>query len=543
MRGLLAAGVLWASLGGHAVAQTSPTPVPPPVTAPSTTPTPDPFTWNGQFRSYYFTRQNASNNPGAQFNFSSPKYSSTGVNQASWNSSIGLHADYQLTTLLPGLFIGGSYIYANPVDGPCSVATNHAKGDPCVSQAPPNTNPDDTLPGFGLSTFYEGYLGFKSNDLYVKAGDQVFTSPWAGPSDSRLKPEAYQGADVAFTGVKDWTFEVADMWQFENRTANNFSNTTLLTSFPAGNSGMPANIYVPGGGNIYTSGFTYVKAGYSSPLGFSADGYFYGVSDLANMWWGDAKYTFLQSKYKPTIELQGGTEQNSGQSYIGLISSQVFGVRLGANITKNILFTLAYDGLPWHIDNVFLPKGASCSSSTYQLSTKGVTVANFLPLTSNGTAVCSNQSNGSVDLYYGGWASPYTDNYTSDPLFTTMGSQGMIERRSAGTSEKAQVTYTSNNNRIVFLAAYGLFQYGNNIVNDANTREWDIDGTYRFSKWSGKGAYKGLMLRDRFFNRFVGQTFCGAINTTCPPSYAYGAQYLGGLPVFKYNRAQLEYDF
>ncbi|HEY3677029.1 MAG TPA: OprD family outer membrane porin, partial [Candidatus Tumulicola sp.] len=413
----------------------------------------------------------------------------------------------------------------------------------CVSQAPPNTNPDDTLPGFALSTFYEAYVAFKNPDWYGKLGDQVFTSPWAGPSDSRLKPEAYQGADVAFSGIKDWTFEAADMWQFENRTSNTFGSTTLLTSFPAGNSGMPANIYVPGGGNINTSGFFYGKVGYAGDQGLSADGYFYGISDLMNMWWGDAKYVFGQSKYKPTLEFQGGTEQNAGQSYLGLINSQVFGVRVGANVTKNILFTVAYDGLPWKTDTVFLPKGSSCSSSTYQLSAKGVTVANFLPLTSNGTGVCSNNPDGSVNLLYGGWASPYTDNYTSDPLFTTMGSQGMIERRAAGTSEKAQLTYTSDNKRITFLAAYGWFQYGNSVVQSANTTEWDIDGTYRFNKWSGKGAYKGLMLRDRYFNRYVGNTFCGAINTTCPPNYAYAAQYLGGLPIFKYNRAQLEYDF
>jgi hypothetical protein len=541
-RGLVAAGVLWTALGGHASAQTYPTPVPPPPPLVTATPTPGPLTFNGQFRSYYFTRQNASNNPGAQFNFSSPKYSSTGVNQATWSSSINLHAEYALPDL-KGLFIGGSYILANPIDGPCSVAANHAKGDPCVSQAPPNTNPDDSLPGFGLDTFYEGYLGFRNADFYAKAGDQIFTSPWAGPSDSRLKPAAFQGADVAFTGLKDWTFEAADMWQYENRTANNFSNTTLLTSFPAGNSGMPANIYVPGGGSINTSGFFYGKAGYSSPSGLTLDGYFYGVSDLANMWWFDGKYVLNDSKYKPFVEMQGGTESNAGVSYIGKIDSQVIGARIGANVTKNILLTFAYDGLPWHNETTFLPKGASCSSSTFQLSTKGVTVANFLPLTNNGTAVCSNNSNGSVNLYYGGWASPYTDNYTSDPLFTTMGSQGMVERRSAGTSEKLTLTYTSTNNRITFLAAYGWLQYGNALVSNANTWEWDIDGTYRFSKWSGKGIYKGLMLRDRFFNRYIGNTFCGASSTTCPAGYAYGAQYLGGAPLFKYNRAQLEYDF
>ena len=61
-----------------------------------------------------------------------------------------------------GLFIGGSYLYANPLDGPCSVAyPEHIKGQPCVSQVPPNTNPDDTLPGFSLDTFYEAYLGYR----------------------------------------------------------------------------------------------------------------------------------------------------------------------------------------------------------------------------------------------------------------------------------------------------------------------------------------------------------------------------------------------
>ena len=49
----------------------SPTGTPAPVaqSAAAATPTPNPLTVNGTFRSFYFTRQNASNNPGAQFDF------------------------------------------------------------------------------------------------------------------------------------------------------------------------------------------------------------------------------------------------------------------------------------------------------------------------------------------------------------------------------------------------------------------------------------------------------------------------------------------
>ena len=76
---------------------------------------------------------------------------------------------------------------------------------------------------------------------------------------------------------------------------------------------------------------------------FSADGYFYNVSDLVNMWWCDGKYAFSNSGWAPYIALQGGWEGNSGQSYIGKIDSQIFGAQIGANLTKNLLLTAGYD--------------------------------------------------------------------------------------------------------------------------------------------------------------------------------------------------------
>lgn len=531
-----------------ASAQTPATPKPDATVAqaePVATPTPNPFTWTGTFRSYYFTRQNASNNPGTQFNFSpGAKYNSNGVNQASLDTSIDLHADYHFAG--GGWYVGGSYFYASPFSGPCTPASTHAKGQPCVSQSPPNTNPDDTLPAFALSTFPEAYLAYKGHGVNAKIGDQLFSSPWAGPYDgTRLKPVAYQGADVAYTLGDAWNFEVADMLQFENRTSNTFTSNTLLTSFPAGGGGLGANIYFPGGGGITSDGFFYGKVGYA-PKGspYAVDGYVYSVSDLLNLWWFDGKYTFAKSKINPYIALQGGFEGNSGASYVGKVSSSDIGVQIGANVTPNVLLTAGFDSIPWKTDNVVLPQGVACSNSTYQISAKGATLGYFLPGNggSSGQAgVCFTQPNGSTDIYYGGWASPYTDNYATDPLFTTTITQGMADRRAPGTSWKVAATFTSTNKRWVVIAADAWYNYGNALVPE-NTNEWNLDGQYHFSPVTA-GRYRGLLLRYRYAQRSESNTYCGAAGASCPAGAALGSSFLGGLPLFKYNRAQLEYDF
>src|SRR5689334_19296362 len=85
---------------------------------PSPTPTPNPLTISGFYRAYYFTRQNASNDLGTQFNPS--KYNANAVNQATFNNAISLHADYHFAG--GGFFVGGTYLYADPFSGPCATA-------------------------------------------------------------------------------------------------------------------------------------------------------------------------------------------------------------------------------------------------------------------------------------------------------------------------------------------------------------------------------------------------------------------------------------
>jgi len=519
-----------------------PVPAPPPTVAPPPPPppTPNPLSIHGYVRSFYFTRQNASNNPGAQFNFTpGAKYSSAGVNQASWNSAVALGGEYDFPG--SGWGIGGTYLYANPMDGPCVVPSAHLKGMPCVSQVPPNTNPDDTLPAFTLSTFYEAYLKYKAYGWDGALGNITFNSPWANPADSRLKPAAFEGAYLGYTTPGGFTVQGADMLAYENRTSSAFSRQTLLTSYPAGNNGLASNIVVPGGLGIDTNGFAMGKVGYASPsgTGFSADGYFYGVSDLVNMWWGDAQYTFPGS-WSPFIAVQGGTEENAGQSYIGKVNSQAYGAQIGATIAKNFLLTAGYDEIPWKTDTINLPTDVTCNSTNYQISAKA-TLAYFLPL--NAAQCLTNTKTGLTQIYYGGWASPYTDNYDSDPLYTTSVSQGMADRRAPGTSWKVGMQYTSTNKKWVFIATDAWYNYGNALAPE-NTNIWVLDGRYRFSHYSGKGPYHGLSLRYRYIQRSLSNTFCGAAGTTiCGPGAPIGQSEFGGLPLFKYNRAQVEYDF
>ena len=545
--GLLAA-VAAVAIPLSASAETSATPAPRKIVAqanPVASPTPNPLTYRGFFRSYFFTRQNASNNPGTQFNFSpGAKYNSNGVNQASLNNAVDVHLDYNFAG--GGWYVGGSYFYANPIAGPCTTATSHAKGKPCVTQTPPNTNPDDTLPGFALSTLPETYLGFKGYGFSGKIGNQLFNSPWAAPYDgTRVKPAAYQGGDLSYTLNDAWIFEAADMIQFQNRTSNTFNSSTLLTSFPAGGGGMGQNIFVPGGGSIDTNGFFYGRVGYAPKTQpYSINGYFYGVSSLLNMWWFEGKYTMTTSKIQPYVALQGGYESNAGASYIGKIRSSDIGVQLGANVTPEVLLTVGFDSIPWQNDNINLPAGVTCSNSTYQVSAKGATLGYFLPGNggSSGQAgVCKTNPNGTTNVYYGGWASPYTDNYAADPLFTTQITQGMADRRAPGTSWKVAATYTSHNKRWLFIASDAWYNYGNALVAE-NTNEWNLDGQYHFSQVTG-GRYKGLLLRYRYAQRSESNTYCGAASTSCPAGAAIGSSFLGGLPLFKYNRAQLEYDF
>ncbi|MGZ3498453.1 MAG: hypothetical protein ACXWNK_04555 [Vulcanimicrobiaceae bacterium] len=494
-----------------AVAQAAATPKPAGIAKPAAPP--NPFAFSGYFRGYYFTRQNASG------------YANTfkAINQASFNPGVSLHGQYTFEN--SPITIGGSYFYANPFND-CTTPQSHLSL-PCGKHAfngqqPVPTNFDDTLPGFEMSTLYEAFLQYKDPTIYAKLGNQVVNTPWANPSDSRLKPVAFQGGDLSYKFNNAWTGEVMYMDRFESRASSNFDNSTLLTSHPVDAPGAASNIYTPGGGPITTSGFGYGRLGYtaaSSVLNLQ----YYGFADIANAFWLDGKQTWSSAYAKPFVAVQFGAESNTGSEVIGKISSTAFGVQGGITPWKNVDLAVSYNYVPQHTDTVVLPAGVSCGANNQIKVGPGVTFPYFLP--SGGTPNCHKNGNGTTDVYYGGWASPYTDSYATDPFFTTSISQGMVDRRSPGQGVKVAATWQTADHRFKFIASRAWYQYGNATAGVAPTQETDLDGTF-FFKRPGKGAYHGLMLRERYAERTQAFT-----------------QSFGGAPLFKYNRTQLEFDF
>ncbi|MGD0473312.1 MAG: hypothetical protein ABSB70_08835 [Candidatus Velthaea sp.] len=118
----------------------------------------------------------------------------------------------------------------------------------------------------------------------------------------------------------------------------------------------------------------------------------------------------------------------------------------------------------------------------------------------NGAAV--NAVKVGTDRYkvvYGGIASPYSDSYASDPLYTTSISQGMVDRRSAASAFKGALTNTSSNKRVVAVATEAAYNYNTAFARN-RSYEFDADITLNFNPVH-TGSYKGFALRERFADR------------------------------------------
>lgn len=426
------------------------------------------FSYGGTLRAYYFTRTNF-------------KQNKSNPNRMAFNFGVRLHAEYHFG------------------QSPWTASAAYYGADPFgLNGANPGFNSaiDNTLAGFSLSTLGEAYLQFKNAALLARAGNLALNTPWAPASDSRIKPALYQGFDGAWSVTKHWTLGFDRITKFEHRTSSLFDRRTLLTDKPAGNPAYPI---------FLTPGFLMASLGYRNGTQFAATAYDYEFYELANLFYLDSKWTWdPSSKLKPFVGLQFIREVQTGASLIGVINNKTLGTQLGGSLRKNVDAALSWDSAPWR-------------SATLAGKCSAVGIIYFAP--AGGTAACVGHSHGTATVYYGGMASPYSEAYATDPLYTTSISQGMVDRHSAGDAYKLATTVQTMDKRVKLILSEAYYYYGNN-GGPNQTREFNADMTFYMSKVSAS-PYHGLSLRHRYADRRQ-------------PTLPFD---------FKYNRTQLQYDF
>ena len=492
VRNLLARLVLSASalvFGSMAIAQaeTPATPAPKATPAPAT----NPLKTSGTIRAFYFTRTNRNSNV-----LGAPQ----GVpNAAAFSLGGKYHAEYQFAKT--PWTVGATYYGATPLG---TTGTN------------PGFNPtvDNTLPGYELSTLGEMYLQYKNKYVEGKTGKMQINTPWAGPSDSRIVPSLFQGTYFQGNFTPTVTAGVMYMARFKSRVTSAFNSNTLLTSCntinPTGKVPyLGKNVGVPGdpcNAQQTTKGFlAFYGTKKFANSGLVANVYNYQIYDIENLLHIDAKYNYApKSPANPYMAVQYIAENDIGRALLGTIHNHTYGFQVGASLSKNIDGALSYNNMPQTVNIT-----NNCTSSVGGVfgGVKGQAVAG-----SPGFNYC----------YGGSVASPYSDSYATDPLFTTTISQGLADVHKPGSGIKGALTLQTNNHRWKAIIAQAFYSYGLPVAGGTDNRsETNVDVQYFFNAVDPKKPYHGLSIRHRYADR---------IQTGNPFD-------------FKYNRTQLEFTF
>ncbi len=452
-----------------------------PVPTPKLTASPSSaFKFSGNVRVYNFTRTNE-----------------VGTNAAAFNTEAKLHGEYR---------------FAN---SPWTIGVSYFGADPFGANGPEpgfNKKVDNTLPGYALSLLGEYYLQYKTYAVTAWTGKQIIDTPWANASDSRLVPVIFQGTALSVDVSPQTTLGAMYMARFRHRTSSDFESNTMLTSCDNTGSKVPGDPCHP---QFTTPGFLLLYATQRFSPQLTANVYNYQVYDIVNLLYIDTKYNYAsKSPFDPYVGLQYVAESNTGASDIGVVHNRTFGFQFGASAGKNIELALSFNASP--VVTYTTPSASLCGGGSGKFDPKlGGIFGGAVGLPVHGAP------KGTVFCYGGALASPYTDSYTSDPLYTTMMSQSLADTHKPGFANKISGTFHTNDRRWVAIVQEGWFNYGLPSAPADIVKEFTGDLTYHFNAVDPKQPYRGLALRYRYEDR---RQFTAPFD-------------------FKYNRAQLEYTF
>lgn len=302
-----------------------------------------------------------------------------------------------------------------------------------------STNPerqDKSLPATPLTALGQAFLQFENPYFMGRLGNTLINTPWLNPADTRIIPASYQAFYGTFapwqslnTADKYLNFIIFRQIRFKPRTAGGFSQHNLYNA----NSYTIATTTIPALGNTKDIG-TLAAGGLYKLNTLYMQAWAYKFYDYSRIYYADFKYTLpTYPLFKPVIGAQMLHSPADGKNVIGslpglgAVNSSAYGIFIGSEIYNGQLI------LAWNT----IPKKAG------------------------------GYRNGDI-------VSPYTSGYTSDPLYTTSMTSGLVEK-AAGSARKITGTYSFFDHQIAF-AVTGAQYFTQPYLH--NSSEIDLDAIY-----------------------------------------------------------------
>lgn len=172
---------------------------------------------------------------------------------------------------------------------------------------------DKSLPGETVNVLGEAYVQYRNPRLTLRLGNQLVSTPWMNPSDSRMIPVAFQGIYAAVDPTPHLRLVAMRMFGFKGRTADRFSSTNLFSD--------------RSDKGVFSTGVRYRDSG------VLAQAWYYQFYGFARLFYGDLLYTFhLNHQVAPFAAAQFVREFGDGADYLGKVNTTVYSAMAGLNI-------------------------------------------------------------------------------------------------------------------------------------------------------------------------------------------------------------------
>lgn len=308
-------------------------------------------------------------------------------------------------------------------------------------------------PGNVIDGFTQAYVQYANPFLTIRVGDQYLNTPWMGQSDTRVIPASYQAGMLDFRPAKGWDVYVIRALRWKSRTSQGYNDDNLYypstyhdDSMYGNNGSLPASAREQNGTTAI--GSTYAHG----PL--KAQAWYYNFQHFAQTGYVEGTYTFPKmGGVTPFFSAQALRQTSGAENVLVDTHTKLLGVA-GTRVDSRV----------WGVD-----AGVNVGPAKFDFS--------YNKLASDRGAVGA-----------GALISPYTSNYSADPLYTSSMLRGLVEQ-GPGHAWKARAMYSLFQDTLQLTASYARYD---TLLRGVD-HELYADITWKLDRW-----VKGLQIRDRW---------------------------------------------